>query len=99
VSKNGNRVMVSIPVALKARLDRLAAEMLDSYERGNGYSNMPLTEQGARGTWIPLHAVITRALDELESHRSRSNGHKTRKPRKSRTREGCIHPSQQTRAE
>ena len=77
--------MVSIPVALKQRLDRLAAEILDSYERGNGFSNIELTEQGARGTWVPYHAVITRALDELERHRSRSNCHKTKTRKKSRT--------------
>ena len=81
VSKTSNRVMVSVPLALKQRLDRLAAEMLDSYERGNGYSNMELTEQGSRGTWIPLHAVISRALDELEGHRTRSNKRKTRSTR------------------
>lgn len=73
MSKNSNRVMVAVPVALKQRLDRLALEMLASYERGNGYSDMPLTEQGSRGMWIPLHAVISRALDELEGHRTRSN--------------------------
>jgi len=97
MSKHANRVMVSIPVALKARLDRLAVELLDSYERGNGFSDMQLTEQGSRGTWIPLHAVISRGLDELEGHRSRSNRHRT--PKKSRARSGCIHPSRTTRAE
>jgi len=102
VSKNTNRVMVSVPVAVKQRLDRLAAEMLDSRERGNGYSDMELTEQGSRGMWIPLHAVITRALDELESHRKRSNKPKTSRTRKTKTRVvdgGCIHPSTLTRSE
>ncbi len=73
MSKKANRVMVSVPVAVKRRLDRLAAELLDSYARGNGYENMELTEQGSRGMWIPLHAVISCALDELEGHRHRSN--------------------------
>ena len=88
-SKKANRAMVSVPIAVKERLDRLAGEMLDSYERGNGYSNMELTEQGSRGMWIPLHAVISRALDELEGHRERSNRSKRKTARKQT---GCIHP-------
>ena len=47
--------------------------VLASYERGNGYSDMPLADQGKRGCWIPLHAVISRCMDELEDHRRRSN--------------------------
>jgi hypothetical protein len=68
-----NRVMVSIPKELKARLDRLAMEMMQSYERGNGYQDVAIAEQGTRGTWIPLSSVIAKALDELEGHRTRSN--------------------------
>lgn len=73
-----NRVMVSIPRSLKARLDRLSIEMLAGYEQGKGYSDIQLSEQGTKGTWVPLHAVISKALDELESHRERSNRSKSR---------------------
>lgn len=68
-----NRVMVSVPKELKERLDRIAKEMTESYEKGRGYQNVPITEQGTRGTWIPLASVIAKALDELEGHRERSN--------------------------
>ena len=68
-----NRVMVSIPKELKERLDRISKEMMRGYERGNGYQDIALAEQGSRGTWVPLSSVISRALDELESHRERSN--------------------------
>ena len=64
--------MVRIPKELKARLDRIAGEMLDTYESGRGCQDVELTEQGNRGTWIPLHAVISRALDEMEDHKERS---------------------------
>ena len=33
--------------------------------------DVPLTEQGQRGIWVPLAAVIARALDEFENHRKR----------------------------
>ena len=71
-----NRVMVSIPKDLKARLDRLSTELLDTYESGRGCQDIELAEQGSRGIWVPIHEVIRKALDELESHRERS-----RKPR------------------
>jgi len=71
-TSNKNRVMVSIPRQLKERLDRLAGEINESYELGRGYQDLVIADQGSRGTWIPLHAVISRALDELEGHRERS---------------------------
>ena len=70
---SSNRVMVSIPKELKVRLDRIAKQMTISRENGNGYQDVTLTDQGIRGTWVPLASVISRALDELEDHRKRSN--------------------------
>lgn len=68
-----NRVMVSVPKALKDRLDRIAKAMTASRECGRGYQNVAITDQGTRGTWVPLSSVIERALDELENHVARSN--------------------------
>jgi hypothetical protein len=65
--------MVRVPRHVKERLDRMAELMLESYEAGRGYQDVEITEQGSKGVWVPLHAVITRALDELEDHRTRSN--------------------------
>lgn len=69
---SNNRVMVSIPKQLKERLDRISREMLESYESGRSSTDITLAEQGTRGTWVPLATVISKALDELESHKERS---------------------------
>ena len=75
---SNNRTMISVPLELKERLERIAKEMLISYENGNGYQDVQLAEQGTRGTWVPLSSVISRALDELEGHRERSKTHRVR---------------------
>lgn len=94
--KKPNRVMIAVSIRTHERLVRLQQEMLASYEKGNGFSNMPLTEQGERGVWIAFGAVIDRALDEFESHRKRSNQPKRRHSTKTTNAadmpEGCIHP-------
>lgn len=71
MSKANNHKMVRLPLEVANRLERLAAEMLASYEEGKT-TKIGLTEQGAKGVWVPLHAVITKALDELEGHKARS---------------------------
>lgn len=72
MSKNTkNHKMIRVPAEVAERLERLAKELLVSYEEGRT-QNIELTEQGSRGTWVPLHAVITKALDELEDHKARS---------------------------
>lgn len=76
---NKNRVMVSVPKALKERLDRLAGELMASYEKGIGNQDLELTDQGSRGTWVPLHVLISKALDELEDHKKRSKASRSRK--------------------
>lgn len=73
-----NSVMVRIPKELKARLDRVAGEMLETYESGRGCQDIEIAEQGVRGSWVPLHAVINKALDELEKARSRKSSRKNR---------------------
>lgn len=67
-----NSTMIRVPWELKERLERLAGEILAAYEKGQGYQGIELTEQGTRGTWVPLSSVIDLALDELEDHRERS---------------------------
>jgi hypothetical protein len=67
--------MIRVPASLHARLARLASEMLMAKAEGRGYDDVPFAEQGKTGTWIPLYAVIDRALDEFEGHRKRSNRH------------------------
>ena len=67
--------MIRVPTLLHERLARLASEILMAKEEGRGYDDVPLAEQGEKGTWVPLHAVIARALDEFEGHRKRSNRH------------------------
>lgn len=66
-------VMIRVPSELHARLARLAAEILAAKEEARGYDDIPLAEQGERGIWVPIYAVIERALDEFENHRMRSN--------------------------
>ena len=73
-----NSVMVRIPVELKERLDALCAQVNESYESGRMKKEVKLTEQGSKGTWIPMHEIIRLALDEMEDHKARS-----RKSRKS----------------
>jgi hypothetical protein len=68
-----NSRMIRVPSALHERLARLAAEILTAKEQAQGYDDVPLTEQGERGAWVPLHAVIERAINDFEKHRSRSN--------------------------
>ena len=65
--------MIRIPEELHRRLDRIADEILASKERAQDYNDVPLVEQGERGTWVSHAAVISRALDEFEKHRMRSN--------------------------
>jgi len=64
---------IRVPASVYERLKRLAHEILEAKETAAGYDDVPLTEQGNRGTWVPLYGVITRALDEFENHRKRSN--------------------------
>jgi hypothetical protein len=51
----------------------MANHILLAKELGRGYDDVPLAEQGERGIYVPLHAVITRGQDELERHQKRSN--------------------------
>jgi hypothetical protein len=53
------------------RLRRSAADILAAKERGQGYDDVPLVEQGK--IWVSDDAVISRCLDEFEKHRKRSN--------------------------
>jgi len=70
--------MLRVPEKLYERLTRLAEEIRTVKELAQGYDDVPLTEQGERGTWVPMYAVITRALDEFEQHRQRSNALRVR---------------------
>ena len=67
--------MVRVPEPLHRRLRRLAAEILAAKVEARGYDDVQLSEQGERGVWVSLPAVITRALDDFEKHRMRSNPH------------------------
>ena len=71
-SNSKNSVMVRIPKHLKARLDELIKQVNETYESGRGCQDMPLTDQGAKGSWIPLWAVIEKGLDMIEDHKARS---------------------------
>ena len=66
-------VMIRIPHALHERISRLAKEILAAKERGQGYDDIPIIEQGKKGVWVPHYAVIERALNDFEAHRARSN--------------------------
>lgn len=66
-----NSVMVRIPKQLKARLDKLAADYMAAYEKGQTTKVAPV-EQGAKGSWVSLSQVIELALDEVENHKARS---------------------------
>jgi hypothetical protein len=61
------------------RMHRLKAEMLAVIEKGQGYDNVPLVEQGKRGVWVSDDAAINRFMDEFEDHRKRSNPGKNKK--------------------
>ncbi len=74
--------MIRVPKELHTRLTRLAREVLTAKELGQGYDDVPLAEQGEKGTWVPHWAIISRALDELEDHRKRSNAPRVRETRK-----------------
>ncbi len=84
MSATENHKMVRLPTAVYDRLLRLAADIDRQRERsGRAYANVPQTEQGDRGAWTPIHAVISRALDEFEGHRRRGN--RKRLPRRTRS--------------
>jgi hypothetical protein len=55
-----------VPRALHARLTAAAADMLRAHEEGR----VPLPSEHVEG--VPLYAVIERALDELDGHRTRA---------------------------
>lgn len=71
--------MIRVPLALHARLIRLRREIGLAKEKAQGYDDVPWVEQGARGVWVPIHAVIERALDDFEKHRARSNPRTTQR--------------------
>lgn len=71
-SNKKNSVMVRIPKELKARLDEMTQQLNDSYEAGRTKNDVNLTEQGAKGTWVPIHELIRLALDEYEDKKARS---------------------------
>jgi hypothetical protein len=71
--------MVRVPISLYVRLAQLAKEIGAAKEAARGYDDVPFAEQGARGTWVPLHALISRALDEFENKRTRSRGKRTKR--------------------
>jgi hypothetical protein len=73
---------IRLPLALHARLARIEREIRTAKEKAQGYDDVPFTEQGARGVWVPLYAVIERALDEFEKHKQRSNPKNGNTPRK-----------------
>lgn len=70
-----NHKMVRVPAELVDRLKRVAADLYEDSEKGE--IEIEVTHQGDRGVWVPLHAVITRALDELEANRQRRRKRKT----------------------
>jgi len=69
--REANYRMVRLPKQLAERVDRIAAEMLESYESGRGCQDVPLSERGGE-CFFSLATVIERALDELEDHKARS---------------------------
>lgn len=73
--------MVRVPRPLHDRLTRRAEAILRAKEQGLGYDDVPLAEQGPR-IYVPLHAVISRGLDEDEGHRRRSNRRRGKKSTK-----------------
>jgi hypothetical protein len=69
---------IRIPAELHARLHALAGEMLLAHEEGR--SALP----GAYAEYCPIHHVITKALDELDGHKSRARQQSSRKTRAAR---------------
>ena len=89
MSHPSNHKHIRIPAALYARLMQLQSEIDQARDKnGRAYTNIKYAEQGSRGAWIPIHQIITLALDSWQDHRDRSN----RKKRK----RGCLHPRQET---
>jgi len=86
VSATENHKMVRLPTAVYDRLLRLAADIDRQRERsGRAHANVPQTEQGDRGAWTPIHAVISRALDEFEGNRRRGKRKRARLPVRTRS--------------
>jgi hypothetical protein len=78
--------MIRVPTDVYDRLLRLSADIdRQRLRNGRAYTNVPQTEQGERGAWTPIHAIITRALDEFEAHRARGNRKRARLPRRTRS--------------
>ena len=75
---SNNSVMVRMPIELHDRLVRLAADYQAAYEK-TGNVKIYLNESRTPTPHVPLYAVIEKALDELESHRSRSATPKKKK--------------------
>src|SRR3954465_10210197 len=69
---------IRVPKALHIRLTALAGEMLIAHEEGR--SQLP----SAYVEFVPLHHVITKALDELDGHKSRARQQSARKTRSAR---------------
>ncbi len=89
MSRPANHKLIRIPTALHDRLVRLQAEIDQARDRnGRAYPNITYAEQGSRGAWIPLHQIITLALDSWQRHRDRSN--------RTKRKQGCKHPRKET---
>ena len=71
-----NSTMIRVPHELKAELEALAAEWMEAHEAGRTEVNF--VEQGSKGTWMPLHEVISKCVKEVRGHQARSR--KSRKP-------------------
>ena len=63
---------VKLPVEVYQRLKRLAGEYQDAYELHGKARIMLFEGRGAKEPTVPIHAVITKALDQMEAHRKRS---------------------------
>lgn len=74
-----NSTMIRVPNELKAELEELAAQMLQSYTEGRT-TDVEITEQGGRGEWVALHEVIRKCVKEYKGHQERSR--KSRKSKK-----------------
>jgi len=89
MSNPANHKQIRIPTALYDRLVRLQEEIDHARDRnGRAYPNIKYAEQGSRGNWIPLHQIISLALDSWQDHRDRSNRKKGK--------QGCKHPQTET---
>jgi hypothetical protein len=65
---------IKVPKEVHKRLQRLAAEYIESHENGHRVKVRKVDIGGTQ--MVPLHGVITKALDLLEAHRARSNRRK-----------------------